>query len=398
MMERIIAHLDMDAFFASVEQVRKPWLKGKAIGVSNHPNGRSVIATASYEARVYGIKSGMPIKEALKKLPSLIIVKGDMNLYEEISDKIYEILKKYAPSIERFSIDEAFLDFSYIAKNYDNARTIALSIKEDILRQTQLTCTIGISYNKLVSKIASKQAKPDGLLIIKKEEAFDFLRNLNVSKIPGIGNKIEKKLKEHFNVITIEDLQKINLNELIRVFHSYGVFLYQSARGIDESKVIDEFEKKQEKSIGNSTTLDFDTDNIDIIKSVLKKISANVGFRLRSKNFLTTKILLTIRYEDFTTFSYQTTVHETNNDYTIYEASLKTFRQNYSGKKVRLLGITATNLKSNDQGLFNKSKTKEENILTAIDTIKKKFNDATISYADTLTLDTLFFSKKISGR
>ncbi|MGB9833049.1 MAG: DNA polymerase IV, partial [Caldisericum exile] len=163
-MEKIIAHIDMDAFFASIEQARRPWLKGKPIGITNHPDGRSVIATASYEARTYGIKSGMPVKEALKLFPNLILVKGDMNLYEKISDEIYEILIRYAPTVERFSIDEAFLDLTYKVKDYEEARVIGLEIKKEIFDKFSLPSTIGISYNKLIAKIASKEAKPNGLL------------------------------------------------------------------------------------------------------------------------------------------------------------------------------------------------------------------------------------------
>ncbi|BAL81163.1 DNA polymerase IV [Caldisericum exile] len=396
-MEKIIAHIDMDAFFASIEQVRRPWLKGKPIGVTNHPDGRSVIATASYEARAYGIKSGMPVKEALKLFPDLILVKGDANLYEKISDGIYEILIKYAPNVERFSIDEAFLDLTYKAKDYEEARTIGINIKKEIFERFSLPSTIGISYNKLVAKIASKEAKPNGLLVVRKEEADHFLKKLPVSKIPGVGKKIEEALKKKFNVETIEQLQKIELNELIKVFHTYGVFIYNAAHGIDNSEVIAEFEKEEEKSVGNSTTLDFDTDDIEIIKGVLRRLSSNVCYRLRLKNLLTERITLTIRYEDFSTFSHSKNIPKTNLDSQIYSEVLNLFFEIYNGQKVRLLGVTARHLSHIPYTLFEHHEDKNEKLASAIDKARIKMGDESVSYANSVNLRFRLANKKISG-
>ncbi|MGB9769122.1 MULTISPECIES: DNA polymerase IV [Caldisericum] len=396
-MEKIIAHIDMDAFFASIEQARRPWLKGKPIGITNHPDGRSVIATASYEARTYGIKSGMPVKEALKLFPNLILVKGDMNLYEKISDEIYEILIRYAPTVERFSIDEAFLDLTYKVKDYEEARVIGLEIKKEIFDKFSLPSTIGISYNKLIAKIASKEAKPNGLLVITKEEADTFLRKLQVSKIPGVGKKIEEVLKKKFNVETIEQLQKIGINELIKVFHTYGVFIYNAAHGIDNSEVVAEFEKEEEKSIGNSTTLDFDTDDIEVIKGVLRRLSSNICYRLRLKSLLAKRITLTIRYEDFSTFSHSKNIEKTNLDSQIYQEVLKLFFEIYSGQKVRLLGVSATHLSHIPYTLFNHNEEKNEKLLTAIDKVRNKIGNESISYANSVNLKFRLANKKISG-
>lgn len=396
-MEKIIAHIDMDAFFASIEQVRRPWLRGKPIGITNHTDGRSVIATASYEARAYGIKSGMPVKKALKLFPGLILVKGDADLYEKISDGIYEILIKYAPSVERFSIDEAFLDLTYAVKDYEEAKNIGIKIKREISEKFFLPSTVGISYNKLIAKMASKEAKPNGLLVITQNDVDAFLKKLPISKIPGIGKKIEEALKKKFNVETIEELQKIDLNELIKTFHSYGMFIYNAAHGIDNSEVIADYEKDEEKSIGNSTTLDFDTDDIEIIKGVLRRLSANVSYRLRVRNFLTERITLIVRYEDFSTFSHSKNIEKTNLDFKIYESALKLFFEIYNGQKIRLLGVIARNLTHIPITLFQQNEDRNEKLAKALDSARNNIGDESISYANSINLKFRLSNKKISG-
>lgn len=397
-MKKIIAHLDMDAFFASVEQVRKPWLKGKPIGVTNHPNGRSVIATASYEARPYGIKSGMPVKTAIKLLPTLIIVKGDMAIYEKISDEIYEILKRYAPAVEKFSIDEAFLDLTFKAHTFEEAKQIATNIKAEIYAKFKLPSTIGISINKLLAKIASKEGKPNGLFVIKEEDIDNFMKDLPISKIPGIGKKIEEKIKNLYGVEKAGELQKVPIQELIKTFHSYGVFIYNAIRGIDNSEVIPEYEIEKEKSIGNSTTLDFDTDNLDIIKGVIRKLSSNVGYRLRTRNFLAKRITLTLRYEDFSTFLHGKDVSATNSDEEIYKVANVLFNEIYNGERVRLLGVTASKLEHPKIGLFEEGPQKDKKLINALDSVRKKFGDEITNYANNIYLDIKLSQRRISGR
>jgi len=395
--ERIIAHIDMDAFFASVEQVRRPWLKGKPIGVTNHLGERGVIATASYEARACGIKSGMPVKTALKILPSLILIKGDITLYEQISDKIYGILIQYAPVVERFSIDEAFLDLTYKVKSFEEGEKIALKIKEEIKNTLGLPSTIGISFNKLLAKIASKEGKPDGLLLVTKENFQSFLKDLPLSRIPGIGKKIETRIKEIYGAEKIGELQKIGLNELIKTFHSYGAFIYNAIHGIDNSEVTGEGEVK-EKSIGNSTTLKSDTDSIEVIKGVIRMLSSNICFRLRRKNLLAERITITIRYEDFSTFSHSKNIEGTDSEEEIFKGSLSLFNEIYNGEKVRLLGITLSKLRDRAITLFKEMKDKDETLSKAVDTAKEKFGIDTLCYANSINLRIKLQERKISGR
>lgn len=400
-MERIIAHIDMDAFFASIEQVKKPWLKGKAIAVSGNPNGRSVIATASYEARKYGVKAGMPLSTARKFCPYLIILKGNMEEYETISENLYNLFCEFSPAVEYYSIDEVFMDLTYVAKEFEAALSLGKLIKNEVLEQFHLTCSVGISYNKLMSKIASKLCKPDGLMAITKEEAQEILKKLPVSKITGIGRKTEMLLKEKFNVEIVGELQKVQLDELVKVFHSYGKFLYNASRGIDDSSIITFVDKDDPKSVGNSITLERDTDDVLEIKAVLKMLSAKVASRLRIGKFQCRSIKLTIRYEDFYTFTHGKEIPPTSLDSDIYNISLQLFREVYNGCKVRLLGVSASLLdKSEALRLFDELQTlKEEKLVLAMDDLRQRYGYDKLEYGSINALkgDFVFQDKKISG-
>ena len=400
-MERIIVHLDMDAFFASVEQSKKPWLRRKAIAVSGNPNGRSVVATCSYEARRYGIHSGMPLSTAKKLYPELIIIKCSMNDYEAISENIYNLCCEYSPAVEYFSVDEVFMDFSYLAKSYEDALLIAKTIKFDILKRFGLTCSIGISYNKLIAKLASKLCKPNGLMCIKEEEALDILKTLPVGKITGIGKRTEELLKDNFNVETVGDLMKIPLLDLTKVFHSYGKFLYEACRGIDESPVITQTDLAPPKSVGNSVTLEKDTDDIEEIKAVLKMLSAKVSSRLRSAHFEGKRLTITVRYHDFQTFTHAIEIQPTNLDSEIYAASLKAFMEVYNGSEIRLLGVSMSLLqKTEEASLFDGNQNeKEKKVLEAMDTARKRFGYNKLEYGTVNALkgDFVLKDKKISG-
>lgn len=400
-MQEIIAHLDMDAFFASVEQTKKPWLKGKPIAVAGNPNGRSVVATSSYEAREYGVKSGMPISTARKLCPNLIIVTGNIEEYEAISENLYNLCCEYSPAVEYFSIDEVFIDLSYVVKSYEDAVFVAKSIKSEILSRFGLTCSIGISYNKLLSKLASKLSKPNGLKCIKEEEAPMILRNLPVGKITGIGKKTQQLLKEIFGVETAGDLARIPLNDLARVFHSYGRFLYNACRGIDRSPVITLIDVEPPKSVGNSVTLERDTDNIKEIKAVLKMLSAKVSSRLRSGGFEGKVVKITIRYEDFYTFTHGCEIAPTNLDLEIYNAVLKLFVEVYNGSKIRLLGVSVSSLVpvSRVPLFLDEGENKERKMVEAMDMVRKKFGYDKLEYGAVSSLkgDFVLREKKISG-
>lgn len=400
-MNRIIAHIDMDAFFASIEQSKKPWLKGKAIAVAGNTVGRSVVATASYEARKFGVKSGMPLSSAKRLCPELILIKGSIDEYETISENLYHLFCEFSPAVEYFSIDEVFMDLSYVIKNYDEAICLEKVIKDEVLRKFGLTCSIGISYNKLMSKIAAKLCKPNGLMCIREDEALNILEKLPVGKITGIGKKTEILLKEIFHTETAGDLMKIPLLDLVKVFHSYGRFLYQACRGIDNSNIITFIDKENPKSVGNSVTLEKDTDNISEIKAVFKMLSTKVSSRLRGGGFEGRVIKITIRYEDFYTFTHEKEIPPTNLDSEIYSVAMNLFMEVYNGTKVRLLGISVSSLISKEQALLflDSVKEKERKVLEAMDALRNRFGYDKLEYGsvNSIRKDFLLSEKKISG-
>ncbi|MGC8721747.1 MAG: DNA polymerase IV [Caldisericaceae bacterium] len=401
-MDRIIMHVDMDAFFASIEQAQKPWLRGKPIAVSGNPNGRSVIATASYEARVYGIKSGMPLGKARHLYPNLIVLKGNIAEYDRISNELYNVFLGFAPAVERFSIDEVFMDFSYLVKSFEEAYKIGHKIKETVKENFGITCTIGISVNKLMSKIAAKLVKPDGIIVIRGDETDNVLKDLPVGKITGIGKRTELVLKNEFGVEKVSDLQKIPMKDLVRVFHSYGNFLYNASRGIDDSPVVTALDREDAKSVGNSVTFDYDTDNIVYIKAILRMLSSHVALRLRESNFVCEVLTITIRYEDFYTITHRKVLFRTNTDRDIYQESINLFNDVYNGSKVRLLGVSASKLthSKNGNGLFDEEHlSKETKLLEAMDSSRKLFGFKITEYGNENFLHKSFVltDKKISG-
>jgi DNA polymerase-4 len=386
MMKKIIMHIDMDAFFASIEQNRKPWLRGKPVGVTGNPDGRSVIATASYEARVFGVKSGMPLGTAKRLCPEIILVQSDFDEYIRISKELINLLSFFSPAVEEFSVDEAFLDLTYVVKDFDEAYKLGSIIKKSVREKFNLACTIGISFNKLLAKVAVKLSKPDGLKMIRYDEVQSILEPLPVGKITGIGRKTELTLKEKFNVETIGQLQKISLNELIAVFHTYGKFLYNTSLGIDTSLVITAVDREDARSIGNSMTFDSDTDDFDFIKGVLRFLSGKVADRLRNANFYCRSVTITIRYSNFNTINHGKSISPTNLDSMVFKTSTELFEESFrEGSKVRLLGVSVCGLtRGIDLSLYgDKSFKKEGKVLLAMDDIRTRFGFDKVNYGST---------------
>jgi DNA polymerase-4 len=386
MMKKIIMHIDMDAFFASIEQNRKPWLRGKPVGVTGNPDGRSVIATASYEARVFGVKSGMPLGTAKRLCPEMILVQSDFDEYIRISKELINLLSFFSPAVEEFSVDEAFLDLTYVVKDFDEAYKLGSIIKKSVREKFNLACTIGISFNKLLAKVAVKLSKPDGLKMIRYDEVQSILEPLPVGKITGIGRKTELTLKEKFNVETIGQLQKISLNELIAVFHTYGKFLYNTSLGIDTSLVITAVDREDARSIGNSMTFDSDTDDFDFIKGVLRFLSGKVADRLRNANFYCRSVTITIRYSNFNTINHGKSISPTNLDSMVFKTSTELFEESFrEGSKVRLLGVSVCGLtRGIDLSLYgDKSFKKEGKVLLAMDDIRTRFGFDKVNYGST---------------
>ena len=244
--QRIIMHIDMDYFYAAIEERENPELREKPVVVGADPKkgrGRGVVSTCNYKAREFGIKSGLPISKAYKLCKDCVFLPVNMELYQKVSEKIMDTLRKYSEKSEQVSIDEMFLDISRKAKGFADAEKLAKKIKKEILEKEKLTCSIGIGPNRLIAKIASDFKKPDGLTAVKPDKVYDFISPMNVRKLWGIGPKTAEILKE-MGIETVKQLSKAKQDKLIEEFGSFGHEMHLMSKGIDESEVEESFEIK----------------------------------------------------------------------------------------------------------------------------------------------------------
>lgn len=383
-MPRYIVHIDMDAFFAAVEQRDNPRYRGKPVIVGADPKagrGRGVVSTCSYEAREFGVHSAMPVSIAFRKCPNAIFLPVDMEKYSGVSDEIFNILKNFSPLIEPVSIDEAFIDISDTYKIFGTPLDTCIAIKERIKKETGLTASVGLAPVKMAAKIASGLKKPDGLVEVKKEGLIDFLRPLEVDKLWGVGPKTKAELNR-MNIFTIGDLGKLNKEELSSVFGKNGIWFWEMTRGIDESPVV---AGREVKSISNETTFEKDTRDKKYIEAELSWLCEHVAGRLRKGNFKCRTITLKIRLEGFKTYTRAATIDTPTN---FAEALIREARRIYDNfeikdKKVRLVGVRASGLLAADEPeLFtDKSAAKKEDVSKAVDKIRQKFGENIISRA-----------------
>lgn len=301
--ERAILHIDMNAFFASVEQAQRPYLKGKPVLISADPYGtpkgaRSVAATASYEARAYGVKTGMPLFQAKELCPQAVIVEGDARKYTGISLKFLEILKTFTDLVEPYSIDEAFIDVTNTEHLFGNKVEIAKKIKKLVKENFGITCSIGIGPNKLVAKIASDLEKPDGLVVIEKKDLPEAIWHLPVEAIPGIGRKRMLKMNL-MGIHTLKDLALYPQENLRRAFGIVGVYLQNAAFGLDDSPVVPEEKIGDPKSISSASTFGKDTLDEEKIASALFYLTEKAVLRMKRHRLKATVVGVWLRYEDF---------------------------------------------------------------------------------------------------
>jgi DNA polymerase-4 len=348
---RKIIHIDMDAFYASVEQRDNPEYRDKPIVVGGSPEGRGgVVAAASYEARKFGVRSAMPSKKAKELCPHLIFVYPRFSAYKEVSKKIREIFHRYTDLIEPLSLDEAYLDVTHDKQNIGSAIDIAKLIKEEIKAETGLTASAGVSSSKFVAKIASDLQKPDGLTFIGPSKIESFMEKLPVEKFYGVGKVTADKMKS-LGLHNGADLKRLTENELIRHFGKSGKFFYKIVRGIDEREVHSD---RETKSLGAEDTFSHDLTTIDEMNAELDKIALLVFERLKKYGLKGRTITVKIKYHDFKqitrNFSFSHPVYEREiiAD-TAKELLLKTFKE---GQKIRLLGISLSNFggQKNDKG------------------------------------------------
>jgi len=339
---RRILHVDMDAFFAAVEQMRHPELVGKPviIGGAGDPTMRGVVSTASYEARKYGIHSAMPLRRAYRLCPEAIFLPVDYDEYMRVSEKIKDILRSFTPLIENVGIDEAFLDITDIDMESEE---VAKKIKERIKKEVGLTCSIGIGPNKLIAKIASDMKKPDGLTIISEEDIKGTIWPLPARKLWGVGPKTERRLNE-MGILTIGDLASVPLESLTEDFgKSYGNYLYESSKGVDESPVITYWEPK---SISRETTFQIDTDNWNVIAKNLAELTRDVVDAMKESGYKGKTVTVKIRFSDFNTYTRAKTLDDFSDSLEIIrKAAFEALGRIELKKKVRLVGVRVSSLK-----------------------------------------------------
>ncbi len=378
----MILHIDFNSYFATVEQQANPKLRGKPIGVTGgNRMQRTVLGAASVEAKKFGVKTGMQIWEARQLCPNIILVQGDSDKYLECTKKFINILKDYSPYLEVFSIDECFLEIS--KKPIKIAKEIKLRIKKEI--GEWITCSIGISYNKLMAKLAGSLKKPDGLIVIpNQKKAIKILDKVELNEICGIGSRIKKRLN-NMGIFNFRSLRKAPLEALLASFKSYGQILYNMARGIDNSPLIPFYEKGEVKSVGHRHTINHDTNNPQEIKQILLKLCEMVAFRLRSKNLLGKTISCWYREAFhlggvFCSDSIQTTIIYTCDGLEIFQAAWGIFNCLWNREKIRMIGVSVSNLKpQNPQNLsFLKDIKQRELINQILDKVNNKFGEFTL--------------------
>ncbi|MBE6099629.1 MAG: DNA polymerase IV [Anaerovibrio sp.] len=368
-MERIIMHVDMDAFFASVEQLDHEEYRGKPLIVGGI-GGRGVVSTCSYEARKFGVHSAMPTAKAMKLCPQGIFIQGNYPRYAEVSQQIFDIFDHYSPLIEPLSIDEAFLDLTGMERLMDSPRQYALKLKQEIKEKTGIVASVGIAPNKFLAKIASDLEKPDGLVIVNKDHVQVFLDPLPVRRIWGVGAKTAAVL-DRMRVKTVADLRKMSYEELHKTFgDKTAQHLFLLAQGIDERPVAP---RGRAKSIGNETTFSEDLQSAEAALEVLLYLSVKVGWRLRQAGFKAKTVQLKLRQSDFSTFTRQKQLFEPSNfDNDIYTVIKELFENLNITRGIRLLGVSTTGFEEMESlSLFHDEK--KDRLYQAIDDINSKY-------------------------
>jgi DNA polymerase-4 len=379
----------MDAYFASLEQVKNPLLQHRPVVVGSSPDQRGVVSTASYEARVYGIRSGMSSAQAGRLCPEAVFIDVDGSHYTATSSSLLKIFEEYSPCVEVISIDEAFLDITGCSHLFGGEESLARELKRSIADRLALTCSIGIAPSKIMAKIASSVFKPDGMTILTDEDIPAILYPLPVEKLWGVG-PITVKALHSVGIETIGDLASRDLSDLRGRFGKCGEMLGRLARGEDHSDVLSLDEQPDEKSIGHERTFAEDVSDIDHLKATLNHLSDLVGRRLRRHNFAGRTITLKYRFPDFATHTRRLTIESPTNDTRrIYAISCALLNQSIvSGRKVRLLGVSLSNLSGPNQvhdqlDMFStvRVQTANRTIDGLVDRIRDRFGERAIASA-----------------
>jgi DNA polymerase-4 len=384
---RTIFHVDMDAFFVSVEELYDPALKGKPVVVGGQRHERGVVSAASYAARKFGVHSAMPLRTAAKMCPQAIFVDGHPERYRECSEKVHEVLCAFSPQVEMASIDEAYLDMTGTARLHGPPLKAAHALHARMKAETLLNCSVGIGSSRLIAKVSSGQAKPNGVLWIVPGEEAKFLAPLDVREIPGVGKVMESHLHA-LGIKIVADLAKLEERELEERFGKWGLALAGKARGEDAGGWFDTEvgEDTGAKSISHEHTYNEDTADVSQLEATLMRLSEMVGRRLREANLHARTVQLKLRYKDFTTITRAHTLPApTQLDTEIFEQIRVLFRKNWKkGTQVRLLGVQTSSFESQPDQinlLEGNRQQRWKDALAAADRLRDKFGESSVKLA-----------------
>lgn len=368
---RHIAHLDLDTFFVSVEHLRNPKLKGKPVLIGGS-NDRGVVASCSYEARKFGIHSAMPMKMALRLCKEAVVVKSDFEAYSKYSGIVTDIIRDTVPVFEKASIDEFYVDLSGMDKFF-GCNLFTSELKQKVYRESGLPVTYGLASNKLISKVATNEVKPNGQIEIPFGDEKMFLAPLSVMKIPGVGKETGYKLLK-MGVETVKLLSEIPVVMLQNLLGKNGQELWRRANGIDESPVIPFHEQK---SISTENTFQQDTIDVNFLHGELVRMTEKIAFDLRTQNRLTGCVTVKLRYSNFDTYTKQLSIPYTNADHILIETAKGLFDKLYERRMlIRLIGIRFTNLIPGNYQISLFDDTQENiKLYQAIDSVKKRFGE-----------------------
>ena len=383
MAARSILHADLDAFYASVEVLDDPSLRGKPVIVGGRPDERGVVSAASYEARRFGVHSAMPLRTAGRRCPHGVFLPGRPDRYRELSQQVMAIFADYTPLVEPISLDEAFLDVSASAAAFGDGATIAARIKQRVLDEIGLVVSVGVATNKLCAKVASDLRKPDALVVVPPGEEAAFLAPLPIRRLWGVGPQAQAALAE-FGVTTIGELAAMPPGALHRRFGRHGDDLAARARGEDRSPVAIEHAPK---SIGHEHTFDVDTADPGRLESTLLDLAESVAGRLRRHDLAAGSVQLKLRYEGFETLTRQAPLpRQTRESEPLYATTLDLLRRTIvPGRGVRLVGLTAIALTDRQQLTLFDAPDRRDRLARSIDLVRERFGDRAITRARLLS-------------
>jgi DNA polymerase-4 len=379
MAPRTIIHADLDAFYASVEQLDDPSLRGKPVIVGGRPGDRGVVSAASYEARAFGVFSAMPLRTAARRCPEGVFVPGRPDRYREASDDVMAIFASFTPLVEPISLDEAFLDVTASTAAFGDGATIGRTIKQRVLDEVGLVVSVGVATNKLCAKVASDLRKPDALVVVAPGEEAEFLAPLPIRRLWGVGPQAQAALAD-YGVVTIGQLAATPPGTLHRRFGRFGDDLSARARGIDRGRVQ---VTHGAKSVGHEHTFDTDSADVGRLEATLLDLAESVASRLRRHELAAGSVQLKLRYEGFETLTRQAPLpRQTREARVLYDATLALLRRTLvAGRGVRLIGLTAINLSDAQQLTLFDGPDRTDRLTKSIDAVRGRFGERAITRA-----------------